>query len=432
MGVETVATGNLVAQLIDAVKAEVDGLIESSAMQQWRDTNRLHPGDLVIFNNSFLYREGLAARSKNPRYLCARMSNDVVPVGSPSIARPNRLNSRFKRVPAQQVDDFGLTSLHVAVTEEIDRLGKIAQVLVARIGDDEMVEVKLSDSLGLQTLRFDPTLGRVANIEDEVVSVNRLDDIDVVWQAIETEMTGGNLSGLDQLAAGFEVAFGELRESAGRPVMIDEFALDGSCILGSVIDRVEEQVVRYSNALDAYHADPNDIDALNELLRIAYNFADGTKDLLSLVVGLSDLKPILFWLTAGAQSRLADSFANLPFGMVGTAKPSFERYRTVISSARNRAFHDVFAFGRPFHVRLPGDAFRSAELRMFQEYTKRTTKAGLDFEDKELVDLLAGFTRVSERAVPLGFWEKNLHVMEAVADVVRALRDALLLVAGQR
>lgn len=68
---------------------------------------------------------------------------------------------------------------------------------------------------------------------------------------------------------------------------------------------------------------------------------------------------------------------------------------------------------------------------MFQEYTKRTAKSGLDFEDKELVDLLASFTRVSEQAVPLGFWDKNLDVMKAVADLVRALRDALLLVAGQ-
>ena len=92
--------------------------------------------------------------------------------------------------------------------------------------------------------------------------------------------------------------------------------------------------------------------------------------------------------------------------MIGKAKPSFERYRNVISSARNRAFHDVFAFGRPFHVRLPGDAFRSAELRLFQEYSRRS-RPGLDFEDRALVELLAGFTRVSERPVPLGFWDKT-------------------------
>ncbi len=46
------------------------------------------------------------------------------------------------------------------------------------------------------------------------------------------------------------------------------------------------------------------------LLRISYNFADGAKSLLTLVVGLSDLKPLLFWLTVLEQSQLAERFAD--------------------------------------------------------------------------------------------------------------------------
>src|SRR4051812_36731509 len=90
------ASGNLVAHLIDAVNAEVDGLVQSTAMQQWMGSQRLRAGDLVIFNNSFLYREGIAARSKNAKYLCIRLDQNARLSSVPSIAQANRVNSRFK------------------------------------------------------------------------------------------------------------------------------------------------------------------------------------------------------------------------------------------------------------------------------------------------------------------------------------------------
>ena len=74
------------------------------------------------------------------------------------------------------------------------------------------------------------------------------------------------------------------------------------------------------------------------MLRISYNFADGTKSLLTLVVGLSDLKPVLFWLTVLEQSKLAERFAELPFSIVGKVKPSIDRYRSVIAAAGTARF----------------------------------------------------------------------------------------------
>ena len=417
-----------IPQLLDAISDEVGRLFDSVALDEWRQTANLRHGDLVVINNSFLYRDGISTRTKNAKYLCVSVDSAGDPVLLPSIATANRVNARFKRVASRQAKDYSVVSLHNAVASELSRTGTIIQALVARIGDDEAVDVEIDGTSTLKILRYDPDLRAIAKIERETLSVSRLDDIDVVWQAVAAEMANVAYDS-DQLAESFEGLFVELRESAGRPIIIDDIDPTGQSILASVTERVEEQVLSYSAALSTYQQDPDNTEALNELLRIAYNFADGTKDLLGLVVGLSDLKPLVSWLTISSQSELADRFADLPFALIGKAKPSFERYRTVISSARNRAFHDVFAFGRPFHVRLPGEAFRSAELRLFQEYSRRS-RPGLDFEDRELVELLAGFTRVSERPVPLGFWDKNLHVMRAVAEVTRRLRDALVLISG--
>jgi hypothetical protein len=78
---------------------------------------------------------------------------------------------------------------------------------------------------------------------------------------------------------------------------------------------------------------------------------------------------------------------------------------------------------------IKSDAFQAAALHLFREY-KRGGQA-LEFKDRELVDLLQGFTRAAERPVPLGFWEKDLAVMTAVGDVACALHRALVLVAPE-
>jgi hypothetical protein len=127
------------------------------------------------------------------------------------------------------------------------------------------------------------------------------------------------------------------------------------------------------------------------------------------------------------QCELAERFGDLPFSLVGKAKPSLQKYRSLIAGARNRTFHDLFASGRSFRAPLKSTAFEAASLRLFREYKARSSPA-LEFRDRELVELLQGFTRAAEQPVPLGFWENDLAVMRAVEDVAVALHQALVLV----
>jgi hypothetical protein len=53
----------------------------------------------------------------------------------------------------------------------------------------------------------------------------------------------------------------------------------------------------------------------------------------------------------------------------------------------------------------------------------------LTFDDRAIVELFEDLTRTPERPVPLGFWDKNVEVMRGVAEVVEALRKALVLLA---
>jgi hypothetical protein len=421
--------GGLVDRLTEAVDEEVERVLKSAAMQEWIGSTRLRPGDFVVFNNSFLYREGVTKSTKNNKYLCVKVSQDGEPT-LPVFVMETRINNRFKHLSAKQVENHQLIDIHAAVEQELSRMGVIVRALVARIGADEPAEIAFDGKRQFETLRYEPDLDQVAEVRGATICLSRLDDIDLVWGAIEEEFLNAGIDGAEDLAEKFESVLGELRESAGRPVDVDDVDPNAPSILSEVLESFEDQVRRYEDALARHTEDPDDAEAANELLRVAYNFADGASNLIVLVIGLSDLKPLLFWLTIASQSDLADRFGDLPFALVGKAKPSLGEYRIVIAGARNRSFHDVFAFERSFRVRLTGDAFKAAELRLFRDYTKRT-RPTLDFEDRELVDLLAGFTRASERAVPIGFWEKNLDVMRGVAGVARALRDGLLLVASE-
>ena len=411
--------------VIDAITAKVQQLTESTPFRGWADGERLQTGDLVILNNSFLFREGIRSTTKSSLYLGLDVEGSLPGLPPKVVDSQRGINVSFKRVASRTATSYESTPLVVAVESELQALGKIVFALVGTIGERETVSVPLARVGEFEHLRFDPSQSELVIFSDLSLSLRQLDGIDELWRSVEALARSSEVELGVEAAENFDAAFTLLQEESGRPVDIEAVAPAGPSILTEVLGRVDEQVAAFKASLDTYQQHPDDADSLSELLRISYNFADGAKSLLTLVVGLSDLKPILFWLTVLEQSRLAERFGELPFSLVGKAKPSIDRYRAVIAGARNRAFHDLFAFGRPFQVRLTGDAFRMPELRLFREHSRRREPA-LEYEDRELVDLLEDFTRAQERPVPVGFWEKNYEVMQAVADVGRAMQEALV------
>jgi hypothetical protein len=415
-----------------AICYQVSSVLGSQIFDDWRRKDKVPVGGLIVFNNSFLSRRERMGTSKSKDYLCVKLD----PNAEPGVMRMDgrssstRINSTFKRVAQKKLGDCNIRDLRTAIADEMQSLGTIVFSLVGSIGDDERAGVELPTNTSLTGLRFEPGQQEVAAIEDSCVLVNRLDDLDVVWQAVEAILDEHGVGDKDKLAECFEARFSDLREEAGRPIDVEDIRDDASSILSEVVTGIGGQVAAYRTALATHLANPGDTEALNEVMRIAYNFADGARDLMALIVGLSDLKPLLGWLTISAQCELAERFANLPFSMVGKDKASLEKYRTLIAGARSRAFHDLFAFGRPFRVPLQPKAFEEAQLRLFREYKSRNSPA-LDYKDRELVGLLEGFTRASEQPVPLGFWDKNHGVMQAIEEVARALRQALVLVARE-
>jgi len=410
-----------------AVVDECELLLASDAFDGWKGAETLQVGDLIACNNSFWYREGQST-TKSAYYLGIEVRDGPNFTLPPVVVMANsRINSQFKRLAARERSKYEIADIDTALSEQLPGLGSIVFSLAGRIGEPEAARVPLAKVPGLDLLMYVPGQSSPAVVSGSVVMLGTVADLDGSWAAVQDAVAG--IAGIDAGALGeaFEASFHALQEASTRPVDPADVTEDAPSILSNVLERMEEQVKAFSTSLGQHQRSPDNNDVYNELLRVAYNFADGARAFLRLTVGVCDLKPVLFWLTVFEQVELAHRFERLPFSLVGKGKPSLERYRSVIADARNQAFHDLFAFDHPFRVELPGDALRSPELRLFREYAKRGDSA-LNFEDRGLVDLFASLTRTPERPVPVGFWQGNAEVMAAVVDTVRALRRALVVV----
>ncbi len=411
-----------------AVLDECELLLASDAFASWKGTETLHVGDLVACNNSFLFRDGKST-TKSAYYLGIEVMEGPNYKLPPVVVKVNsRINSQFKRLAAKELSKYEILDIDTSLTDQLPRLGSIVFSLAGRIGNAEAAEVPLTKVAGIHSLKYLPGQVKPVEVLDGSILLGSISDLDSSWSAVETAVSEADAIDATELGEAFEAAFHSLQEAATCPVDPTDVTEDAPSILSNVLQKMETQVTAFTAALNEHQKDPNDNDVYNELLRVAYNFADGARAFLGLMVGICDLKPVLFWLTVFEQVELAHRFEKLPFSLVGKGKPSLDRYRSVIADARNQAFHDLFAFDHPFRVKLGGDALRSPDLRLFREYAKRNDPA-LNFEDRGLVDLLAALTRTPERPVPVGFWHGNEEVMSAVVDIVRGLLRALILVA---
>lgn len=417
------------AAIADEITRRIQSILASEFFKDWRRQQTILPGDLVIFNNSFLFR-GKANTSKSDLYLGVRFGENSRTEAEPVILhRPGAMVNEVKRISGKMADQIESTKLLDEIRAAQNQLGPIVLSLVGGIGKDEPASVSATDLGPVKNLDFLPEQAEVAVLQGDSISLNQLDNSELIWESARVTLRDAGV-GDDELEQTFRSALNALRNAAHIPVMVNEIAPDKPTVLGRVIERLERQVRDYSTALTRYRGNLSDSEARNELLRIAYNFADGAQGLTGLITGISDLKPLILWLTIDSQLMLALAFKRIPFSS-GDKKISFDKYRTSIANARNHAFHDIFALGRTFKAKLPDNAFSGAEMLLFRDYSARRTSA-LDYDDRRIVELLEALTRTSEQAVPMQFWGENEEVMRCTVNIAKSLKSALILLGQQR
>jgi hypothetical protein len=196
-------------------------------------------------------------------------------------------------------------------------------------------------------------------------------------------------------------------------------------VLGQIVTSLQVQVAEYENSLTAMHNAPEDSKALNDVLRVAYNFSTDVLPLISLFRSICDLKPLIFWCTIRQQWALYRAFVSLPWSAMGR-KEKLEEYQSIVSQARSYAFHHVLPFDSTVEVDLSNLDVRAETIRLFLPFGQ-THGRGIHLRDQKLADILSEFSRAKLRPVSTVFWDSNLKVMQESCHLAEHILETLIL-----
>jgi hypothetical protein len=411
------------------ITGAIDNLRRHPDFSNWFNAQSPGNDDLVVINNSFIYRDkSLIKTTKNKQYLCLKVK-DGKPQEEVFVIKPADFNSDFKLLSAKSGNLPAAEPLSEAIENELGRLGQLVFVLMGEI-KDEPRSVSVNHSYASE-LRFDPAATEVAPVSmadgTKQIIVRQLLDPEAAWKEIESTVKADLGDGSKNLADEFAVAFEKLRNEAVSKLHLPNpsASKSESSFIARLRRAVSDQRKLYDEALKkcGKEGGRNGMH-LNEVLRIAYNFSDDALKVLQLLVSVSDLKAVLLWCTICEHFDVAAAFRNLPWTK-STKKPSLSRYQEIINGARNRAFHNLLAFDRTIESDLHGMSISARSLTLLPAHGRRKAHVAFDYEDRELVEVLTELTLSPETAVSMDFWKRNAHVMQTFESLLAKMEESL-------
>lgn len=421
-------------ELKDSIKSTISrnviDFMKSKEIQNELASRSLNDGDMLLINNSFVLRSPLVKTTKNPQHLLLEIKNARPDTSRIFVSTPTSFNQDYKVFDSRQAASLPRISIDEAIDSEVQKIGRLIFFLIG--GIEEKIESVMVNNKDIKVLKFDPVAKKPDVIQvagKRTIVVNQVTDPEAIWYSIKPELAKIPEVNLDALEAAYGVAFETIQKEARLSLTIPQPSSPRltNSFIQLLEDSLNSQRNQYSSALEKYRAgeDPEGIH-LRDIMRISYNFADDAIKLLQLLVSLSDLKAIIFWMTLKAHFDLAESIRNLPWTK-SDKKADHRSYVDKIKGARNHAFHNLLHFDRTIEADLLGVKVNAKKLTILPSYAQRQNVVPLDYEDREIVDVLKDITRSTETILPSDFWIKNLTVLEAFENLLIATKDALWL-----
>jgi hypothetical protein len=412
----------------ELVEKEASAITKATAFLNWLSEEAEEDG-LVAINNSFVYRD-LVKTTKNEQYLCFSLA-------SGKVCKPQSFNTDFKLFKAASKVVPETQPLQAALLAELKSFGQLVFILIGQI-EDIACEVSIDHGYA-NVLRFNPgqkETGAITATEDNerVIAVNELVNPEAAWNEIQATIRGDIGDETEGFQVQFSVAFDRLQQEAQSTLELPSPGgrQSNSSFLSRIRKAVNDQRRLYEDALrKMQRAKASQVSHVNEVLRIAYNFADDAIKVLTLLVSVCDLKGLILWCTLRQHFDLAESFRSLPWTKI-EGKASLKRYQEIINGARNRAFHNLLGFDRSVFSDLTGVTIKARSLTLLPAHGRRKGYVPFDYEDRELVEVLSQLTLAPETAVSMEFWRRNVDVMAKFGALLDATEDALWLLNGVR
>jgi len=399
-------------KIVDKVTASVRAITRHQAYVNWLSTESPREDDLLVINNSFVFRD--VKTTKSNFYIAQKFQANGQLKDPIYIAEAPQQNVDFQLISHRHQSPPNLIQLDDAIINQIKKSGNIVFSLIGFTVEDRTVELSLKNG-PFERIIWNPKLNNDIEVFQNEIHVKDTTDEVSLWSSLITQCQAQNISIPVKLQQEFGEALDRLQGQAVVSLKLpkkNSYQKDG--ITDSIVKVLTQHKSDYKTVLQRYQRARQRADrAFNEVLRIAYGFASDATEFLRLIVSTCDLKPVVLWATLAEHLELSEALRDLPWTR-SKHKPSLKNYIDCVGDARNRAFHNVFPFDKALNFSLPAGSLRDAELRFFSEYGARAHGNELTFEDKALVDVLLEFTRAKRRPVPQDFWSKNLRFMDAI------------------
>lgn len=416
----------ILSRIEEAVEATVKEMVKADGSLVKAITQKADLG--LMINSSFLHRDQRSVKTlQSPQRLVAKVSKSGkrIRTGEVSILDGITIRKHYRILSDKELR--GTVRLQQAVSQEVSSLGDLIFVLVGTVKGLRASAQQVAGG-AVKELRLTPTLsGEFQKVDDGVYAIKKIMPIEDLFARLSRDVAGqGALSEKDRRE--IARAYDELLDNATTDVVIPTGGTVRAkeTTLGQIVESLRSQTSEYRSAVRRLPSPGEDDHALNEVLRIAYNFSTDVLPLVSLFMSICDLKPLVFWCTVDKQWALYTAFASLPWSALGR-KEKLGEYQQIVSQARNRAFHHVLPFDATLEVDLSNLDVRAEKIRLFTPFGQNQAR-GVLLRDQELADLFGEFSRAKWRPVSNTFWKANLKVMEAATDLAQAILDTLILV----
>jgi hypothetical protein len=400
-------------ELENVITGKINLLVKTNEFQEWLKKFTLTKNDYLVINNSVLFRNDIKT-TKSTKYIGLKIKNSIPLEYDINIISVPRKISEFTYI-SEKSKDIGLieeSGLGVAITVELSSLGRLIFLLIGLIETNEVFE-QLIDHQLFTKITLDPSTIAPLVINGTEICIKDIPDAEILWeQFVASCSTNSTLPNPlpDDFQAKFNSAITELRKNSYVKLIIPEKAKNPkNGFLDQVIVSLKQNLSEYKNSLNACNGSTLDRNEYNNILRISYTFAEEIVRFLRLFTSISDLKPIILWMTVYEQYQFLYALQSLPWTKLGT-KPDLKNYVDAVKGARNKAFHNLLQFNQTIDVQMGDITIHPTKLRLFSEYTSKGNV--FEYEDKELIEILTEFTRVEEKYVSFDFWKRNLIVME--------------------
>lgn len=421
-------TEDALSDIRRSIYENIEEISKSQGFLSAISSEKVRDGDFLQINNSFIIRKPVKT-NKNNQVLTVKIIGGKPDYSGIYVSTTTNFNKDFKKIDSTQTEKITMEAIDLAIAREVNNLGRLLFFLIGEIlVCVHYVEIQ---NRHFSKLKFDPLASSPCLVEENgenCIVVNQLTDPGNAWSHVNEELSKLRDVDLDALEKAYGQSFLNLQNDSK---MIMNFPKPGSArysnsFIEKILESITEQRKKYKSALDKCLAtqDPENV-YLQDILRISYVFADDAMRLYQLLVSLADLKPIVMWTTLMSHYDLAESIRNLPWTKSDLKAPT-ENYVEKINGARNHAFHNLFFFDRTIEADLSGIQINAKKLTILPPHSAKNC-VPLDYEDRELIEILKGFTRATETVVSLDFWEKNLFVMESFEILLKSTENALWL-----